>query len=607
MAKRSWFKKRRSYKKDYSITPSVEDNDWEGLDYTFEKTKTKKEETNWQFYQRTGVWRGSDYYQKSLVDYGYIEKMANAFASKFSITIETGSHWSSNVKDKKLIYEPVSLMKLPKARIIALLLHEVGHIKHTTMPTVNDSHYIKKYGNPAMEVFNAFEDFRIDEIMCRAYEGAGDVYEANIPVIKAIADSYREKSGNLKDLILQITKMVVQNVVNIPDAREKFEALIEKLGKRINLFDYLAVITCCGYGITAPTDGDVKEMIDKTKHAPALAKKNKNSLEVVKMMDKEVYPVIERLLEDIKEPQDVKDVFGEQVSKVVGSVLKRVLEEGYDRENVNSRLGDQKGSNDRAGDESVPLEWREGDYDSLRVSVDTAIKELVRKLTFLKKEEEVARYLPNQKRGRLHNKALYKHAVDNNRLFKKKLDSKDTVTSFAFSLVLDVSGSMQGDNKNIHSTRSLVMLAEVFEKMKIPYEITTFTDQAYGVKGFEETLSKKIKGKIGGTVNIKGGGTILESVFENGLALDKRLEKNKIMVLISDGDIYEGVEISHRRFMDRYKKRGIKFVGVGLNCGDIIKELCYGDGFVTDVPDKLPVLFSDLLKSLVLKKKQRDE
>lgn len=595
---KNWWENQEDY---YANLADQEDD--QAYNYSFEKTKSKTQETAWDYYKRTGKWRGVEYYQRSLVDYGYIEKMANAFAARFDIKIESGSQWSSDIKDKKLIYEPMSLMSYPKARIIALLLHEVGHLKFTGELKSSDSPYLMKYKRLAKEVLNVFEDFRIDKIMLNSYEGAGDVYEAMKPVIEEVAQQYEKQSKKLNQILIYIASRM-NDMANSPGGGGSNSANLRKvyevMENKQNIFDYLAAICCTGYGVKIKTTGKIKDFVDRTKHATKLAEKCGSTKEVLELLDKEVYPVIEELFKEAEDKmEEMEKIFGEKIAKEIGQYVRQFVENS-------SEFFDNKGKMQTripsAGVDKVPKEWADGNYEELRDSVDTPIKELVRKLTYLKKEESVPRYLNEQKRGRLHTKNLYKQRAGSDRLFKKRLEDRDTVRSFAFSIVLDKSGSMRDDHKIIHSARAVAMFSEVFERMKIPYDIQFFGSDCVKIKKFGETVNNAQKRRIGGVVKCDDGSTDLYRVFCNGTDLEKQPEKNKVMIIISDGAIGGGIKSVHETYMDKLKKKGMKFIGVGLNCDDSIVRLCYNNGFVTDIPDKLPVLFSDMLKQVIFQK-----
>lgn len=605
--------------------------------FGFSTEAAEKQETAWEYYKRTGFWRG--YYQPSTVDYGYLEKMANLLGSRFSIAVEAGADWSSDVKAKKLTYDPISLMKYSKARILALLLHEIGHLKYTQQPEAKDSKYLAKYPKPAFEVFNVFEDFRIDRIMARAYAGAEDVYDANKPIIREMAQAYEQSAIKViehgysfinvySEHLLQeamnkelrasngnVSSVKIKEINN--QVQKKIEAAEKVLMKKILFLHYIKAIMLTGYGekvYYAPGMEKIEEYVRLTAPAIAEVESVKTSLDALKILDAKVYPIIEDLLKWPYDQNDkeLSDAFGggqdganaaryvkENIAKVIDGMNFQTgrIESGRPGQQVPQRMGRGAGNPTR-----IPSEWMRGEYEPIRQSVDTAIKELIRRLMYLRKEESTPTFVKEQKRGKLHAKGLYRHATGNRRLFQKKLEGRDTVRQFAFSFAVDVSGSMHGEPL-VHSVRGLVMMAEVMEKMEIPYEIKTFGNCQQVVKKFTDKLDDTAKSRIGGIMQMGGGGTTMDDMFDMREPLLKRQEPNKIMVILSDGDLNRSAENMHQVFMNKWVERGVKFIGVGIQCGDEATRLCYGNGISTDTPLELPQHFHNLLKSVILKKK----
>ncbi len=247
-------------------------------------------------------------------------------------------------------------------------------------------------------------------------------------------------------------------------------------------------------------------------------------------------------------------------------------------------------------DRTTPPEWENGDYKTLKDSVASEIKSLVNKLTYLRREEMTVKYQHDQKRGKLNTKKLYKTATGSRRLFKKKLENIDTIQSFAFSLLIDVSGSMDGD-RIVHTTRALIILIEVFKKLDIPFEIVTFDDGASVVKNFEASMDKKIETSVGGLVKHSGGGTNLNQGLD-ALKIMNREEKNKIVVVLTDGGVGDTKEFDTKYF-EPWAKKGVKSVGFGVECEEQMKNLCMGNSRLLSNSSQLPVEFSRLLKDLI--------
>lgn len=378
------------------------------------------------------------------------------------------------------------------------------------------------------------------------------------------------------------------------------------------LEDYLAEMYTTAYDVDIfeKVGVNVDKYVDATKDYLSKSPKAATHQTVVDEMDTEVYPHIEDLLKNSNGQSDKMQQNAPKVGQDFQNNRDAFMDDDYAPSQMSSQqrqkakgVGVRKGGNvnQRApGEEHVPQDWADGDYTSLRESVESEIKTLVNKLTFLRREEQVTKHEPNQRRGKLDGKKLYKARFGNVRVFKRKLESTDTIRSFAFSILVDTSGSMQGQ-RMIHTTRALVLFAEVFEKMQIPYEIVTFRHDAVTQKGFEQSLDNAMKRKIGGLTKAADGGTNLDNGL-NQLKLKNREEKNKIALVLTDGEVGD-VEGYNQQFFEPWEKKlGIKSIGLGIETDDSMKELCNHNGIVLENAAEIPMHFAELLKGLIRKK-----
>lgn len=124
---------------------------------------------------------------------------------------------------------------------------------------------------------------------------------------------------------------------------------------------------------------------------------------------------------------------------------------------------------------------------------------LAKDLRRLLEERRRRYYIGGYKSGKMNAKSLYSVRCGNDRIFKKKNEVRDI--NSAVSLVIDLSGSMQGEKVYI-AMQSAYALAMVLEQLKVPYEIVGFSTsnpnrammQAYEefVKGLNEDTKSKI-------------------------------------------------------------------------------------------------------------------
>lgn len=548
------------------------------------------------------------YYRTPSLDYRYIEKMANLFASQYAITVKVGSDTSFDLKTKTLIYNPTALMYGTKANLIATLLHEIGHLRHSTDSPLLQSEYLKKYPKAAFELVNVFEDLRIDEIMSRSYPSAAEVYEANVSIVKEQAETFLKRKDSAYDAL----SMLVLSVKL--EGKAEIVAEIKRLRDGVSFLDYCRSILLTGYGQKPlGMNKELVDLVDRTEHAIPMAIRASSTQDVVNVLDEHVYPVVEYLMKEHEKHENKKKKIGFVIaSGSNGKITKldgmRIAEELIDRAFRDSYGGNnflvrQNGSGNT---NSIPKSWVSGDYGALKESVQSSIDELVRLLMFLRAKELAEMYESHKRRGRLDVKALYKHRTGSPYLFQKKIERVDTVSSFAFSFVIDQSGSMGGE-RIVHATRAIVMLSEVMDKMGIPFEIVSFTGEKK-IKKFADKYDDAKKKMVAGFPLHSDGGTnitwfIDEEDGYGGIA--GVLQKNKIVVLVSDGDIYynNGEANIRPRFDELKQDHGIKSLGVGVITDEPIHEMTSSGGAIVQDAVELPDVFAKILKDAIIDRK----
>lgn len=611
-----------------------------------ERYEITKSEFSYQYstYEKTGFWGG--YYRTPQLTYKYVQQMASALSAQHNVKVQIGNDWNVDLLHKTLTYNPASLIYGTKAELLATLMHEIGKLRYVTHSSLVKNKYLTMYQQPAKEVLSVYEDLRTDYLMLKAYEGAAEIYESVIPTVENQVKGYMEYGEAFRKIVAQIPMNVFQNIIsnhtyNAPghtlnpnDPALKEELLrafgtsdIDKVKQGLkdlekNLKETGTIYEYCGEMLTAMYDLDdqghkqydnIKEKIEKTIDTIEPSKKFDRSQELADYLDKTTYPVVEDLLKDAKDKNDAIDKafpkMPEQAMKQIMDTLQQAMggKGGTPHpalQQLAKKLGvDPKGNmkprSSGQTDVNIPPEWADGDYKTLKDSVSMEIKQLVARLTFLRREELTVRYQADQKRGKLNSKKLYKASHGSRRLFKKKLENTDTIRSFAFSVLLDVSGSMSGA-RITHCTRALIILAEVFKKMQIPFELITFSDGAKTIKHFGAELDKNMERSIGGLVKHSGGGTNLNRGLD-ATKIHSQPEKNKVVIVLSDGGVGHIPSFDEQYFMP-WAKKGIKSVGFGIECGDDIKQLAMGNSRSLDTASQLPVEFSNLLKDLIKRK-----
>lgn len=629
-------------------SPYYHHDDW-SESWNDKNGKRKESKFSWDEYNKDKKWKGYNSYQSSTLSYSYIQQMANAIAAEHNVKIQIANDWRVDVKNKILSYNPTTMMFGSKGELLSTLLHEVGRIKMCTHVDYLTSQqwFIPEYKKNAYQVLSAFDDFRVDDSMIKSYPSADEVYESQEVTIRKVVSMYDKMSQVYNETTGQILQGMANQVFDLmrnygasyQDAykkvfnkdpthpsvsnESKLRGTINKIAvtKRTNIYDYLAVIVYKGYGLDEASSKFSKEQLelfDKTSAAIGDSIGKTNTQEVLDGMSVSVYPIIEYILKDMSSGSDeMKDAVGEEGAKKVMHTTEKIMGQIDQQRKGHEMDGDKsEGENpqmDKEGNlksrgslmgkgDTIPKEWADGDYNAIKDSVQSEINTLTRKLMNLRKKESIIKYEHNHRRGKLNTKILHKHRLGSNRLFKRKMDNVDTVRSFVFSLIIDKSGSMFEGNKGkiIHTTRAVVMLSEVFNKLDMPFEIIYFDTNAKPVKQYDEPYSKNIKKQIAGVISIgDGSGTDLEKGMTASKILTRK-EMNRVSVVLTDGEVEDARSFDSEFFIP-YAKQNIKSIVIGLECGTLIKQLNKGQGRQIKNSSELPNEFYEMLNSTILK------
>ena len=603
------------------------------------REKEANDGTSWYeaqmtLYNKTGEWRGYNYYKPPELDYRYIEQMANALSSQYKVDIQVSNNWSIDLDKKLLLYNPEDLLTATKAKVLTSLLHEIGHLRHTTSGKQLRGKY---YDNPEFEagcheVVNVFEDFRIDKIMVKSYPSAEDIYKHREEDTKELARSIQAKQGERVEFLVQKYNKEVQkmrsDIYNYPVSdpvrelvKKRFceianctiESITEntpsvsgddrligdiaqirtdELRKKLeldtkNLFNYCAVVCLNGYGYPVKPAESIREYVEKTLPAIKKCEVAKDTQSLVNILETEVYPVIEELLR-IPSKDEIEKLLGKKG-------VEKVQQEYNDQFSAGQNGKGEQGANmaRKWGNRSLPLSWQSGDYDSLKRSVIRPIQELIKKLNFIKSNQGAPAWHDKQRRGRLDIKRAYKYKVyGTDRIFKRKQEKLDKIRNHAFEVLVDCSGSM-GGNRMIHAVRSLIIMAEVFDYMKVAFSISAFNTYNHTLKGFDDPYDGQMKRAIGGAVRMVSGGTSIRDSLTTS-KLSKRPEKKKIRIILTDG------QMDVDRIIDQKKThKDIHNIGFTLCNDPYFIQACNAGRYLKQAHE-LPIAFEETIKNILL-------
>ncbi|HDD0168753.1 TPA: porphyrin biosynthesis protein [Escherichia coli] len=165
-------------------------------------------------------------------------------------------------------------------------------------------------------------------------------------------------------------------------------------------------------------------------------------------------------------------------------------------------------------------------------------------------------FIPGQRRGRIHGASLYRLAMNDDRVFRKKEDHR--AVNACVQQVIDLSGSMDGVKIQL-ALASAYTIADALDRINVPNIITGFTTfgspdyETRSKRGFtrfealmlpiiknwnEKANSPEIRARMGCVCetfpllnNVDG-----ESVAQLATLFAGRMEDKKIMLVMSDGE-----------------------------------------------------------------------
>lgn len=215
------------------------------------------------------------------------------------------------------------------------------------------------------------------------------------------------------------------------------------------------------------------------------------------------------------------------------------------------------------------------------------------------------------KRGKLVNKrisSLYTQSESQEpRIFKQKRATKIQVDSAVYVLG-DCSGSMDGV-KYAMSSACQIAISELLQGLRIPHKMLQFTTSGYDrlhyvMKSFDEaTVSRdKLLSRYGYGNLTFGSNADGEAVMESAQELMQRPEKNKILLVLSDGQpAFSGDDKRYLRDVVKVieESKDIHLYGIGIM--DKSVEKYYKENRVVKELPELEHVLMDLLSKNILK------
>jgi hypothetical protein len=138
--------------------------------------------------------------------------------------------------------------------------------------------------------------------------------------------------------------------------------------------------------------------------------------------------------------------------------------------------------------------------------------------------------------------------------------------SFAWSIILDVSGSMKVRGE--YARALAIAVAEAAKELMTDQTSWTFfgfSDRLYILKDSNESYSQRVRARIGG-LRFEGLTYIPDAVHVAGKMLAKRFEEQRVLIVISDGWPYgyENMPIALMANINDLLNKGVIVIGIGV-------------------------------------------
>lgn len=158
--------------------------------------------------------------------------------------------------------------------------------------------------------------------------------------------------------------------------------------------------------------------------------------------------------------------------------------------------------------------------------------------------------------------------------------------SFAWSILLDVSGSMK--IKSEFARAVAICIAEATKELLMDsgsWTYFAFSDRFYVLKDASEAYSQRVRARIGG-LNFGGLTYMPEAIQLAGSVLSKRFDEQRFLIVISDGWPYgyENIDAKLSRVISTLQKKGVIVIGVGVET-DKVKDFFKLSSVILDAKD----------------------
>ena len=582
----------------------------------------------------------------------YIRKLGSLLSNREKIKIVPANHWATNVPEKTLYYDENALRKFNETHVLGFMLHEIGHLKNTTV--VNTSTQIfEKHPSVSKDYINSFEDLRIDSIMSRRYAGSMEVIEAlheqaasysidqlegMDELIKNIALNKRKADMDASNGSLTIDDRRVASSAS--DELENFEKISE-VQKMV-----FAAMTIYYKNFSPFVESRILNSFKEEEHRQVVHEMAQlidtagleyaeSTIDCQAFFEDKIFPIIEKYLppeeskksqnsngssgQSGKGEQDLNQMnaqssrapsAGEEDAGNSGQVEDKEDKDGNMRPQPSiSKAGNDRNAKDttRAGrvQKALPKQdpnsdamiaspsvgkdkgGGEADYAEARAHARGMVSNLSARMNRILRDNSFERFTGKFRSGRLKKAGLYKFMTNDTRLFTRKQSIQNK--SYAFSVLIDASGSMNGTRWH-ESLKAVALLTDTCKKLNIPIEIIAFSSEHVIAKPFHQAIIPEFFNK--NVDPILGGGTTMYPAFQEAIAnLNHQKENSKFVITLTDGELDSEDQSEIPKAMA--KNKHIKFYGIGI---DVKLNKYFPNSVSVKDATEIPTEFAAILK-----------
>ncbi len=173
---------------------------------------------------------------------------------------------------------------------------------------------------------------------------------------------------------------------------------------------------------------------------------------------------------------------------------------------------------------------------------------------------------PRQEMGQLDLAAVIQSLASNKPATDVFVLDEYLKPSFAWSILFDVSNSMQV--KGEYGRALAIAVAEAAKELMLDatsWTFFAFSDKLYVLKDSSESYSKRVRARIGG-LRFEGLTYIPDAIQVAGKMLAKRFEEQRCLIVISDGWPYGYAEMPLvlKKSVESLLNKGVIVIGIGV-------------------------------------------